>query len=90
MQGPAQRIHLIESSLRCFLYGTLSLIPLLGLGFAVLALRLHFRTWAETADGWNPAGRYLRAGFCLAWIGALISVSALALFVVVLMNEYGF
>jgi hypothetical protein len=90
MQGPTERIQLIEGSLRCFVYGILSVIPLFGLGFAVLALRMHFKTWAETAEGWNPARRYLLAGFGLAWIGALISVGALALFVLVLIEHYGF
>ena len=90
MQKPVERIRLIERSLRCFVYGILSLIPFVGVGFAVLALELHFKTWAETGDGWNPARRYLLAGFCLAWLGILVSVGGLVSFVVVLINHYGF
>ncbi len=90
MQSAAERIHLIERSLRCFVYGILSLIPFLGLGFAVLALRLHFKTWAETGDGWNPARSYLLLAFCLAWLGVLVSVGGLASFVIILINQYGF
>ena len=90
MQSPAERIHLIERSLRCFVYGLLSLIPVIGLGFAALTLRLHFKTWAEAGDNWNPARRYLLAGFCLAWLGALVSVGGLALFIVILIKHYEF
>lgn len=90
MQSPAERIHLIERSLRCFVYGLLSLIPFVGLGFAALTIRLHFKTWAEAGNRWNPARRYLTAGFCLAWLGVLVSVGGLALFVAVLIKQYGF
>ncbi|HUL51300.1 MAG TPA: hypothetical protein VLU94_01820 [Candidatus Nitrosotalea sp.] len=88
LQDPSERIRLIERSLRCFVYGWFSLIPLLGLGMAVTALGLHFKTWADTGDSWNPARRYLFAGFILAWIGVLISIGGLALFVLVLIKHY--
>jgi hypothetical protein len=90
MQSPAERIQLIERSLRCFVYGMLSLVPLVGLGFAALTIRLHFKTWAEAGDRWNPAQRYLQFGFCLAWLGVLVSVGGLALFVVILIKQYEF
>ncbi len=90
MPSPAERIDLIERSLRCFVYGWLSLIPLIGLAMALIAIGLHFKTGSDTGDGWNPARRYLLAGSYLAWIGVLISVGALALFVMVLMNRYDF
>ncbi|HKS38141.1 MAG TPA: hypothetical protein VJW76_13170 [Verrucomicrobiae bacterium] len=90
MQSPAERIHLIERSLRCFVYGLLSLIPFVGLGFAALTIRLHFKTWAEPGDRWNPARKYLVAGFCLAWLGVLVSVGGMALFVVILIKRYEF
>jgi hypothetical protein len=90
MPPNTDRIRLIERSLRCFVYGLLSLIPLVGLGLALLAIRLHFRTWAESGGDWNPAKRYLLGGFCLAWLGVLLSLGAMALFAVFLSQHYGF
>jgi hypothetical protein len=90
MQPPAERIRLIERSMRCFVLGLLSLIPLVGLGLAVLAIRLHIRAWADGDHGWNPARVYLAAGLCLAWVGVLISLLAIGLFVVALVKFYDY
>jgi len=68
----------------------LSLIPLVGLGLALLAIRLHFQTWAESGGNWNPAKSYLLGGFCLAWLGILFSLGAVALFAVFLSRHYNF
>lgn len=90
MHDPAHRIRLIERSLRCFVFGFLSLIPLIGLGPAVLAVSLHFKVWSESGTEWNPAIRYATAGFCLAWIGIAISVGGIGLFLKLVLNRYGF
>jgi hypothetical protein len=90
MQTATDRIGLIERSLRCFVFGLLSLVPLLGLGPAVIALRLHFRTWSESGGEWNPARRYVTVGFWLAWTGILVSLLSVALFVVLLIKIYDF
>ena len=90
MQAPADRIRLIERSLRCFVFGLLSLIPLLGLPFAILAVSWHLKVWSEFGREWNPARLYLGCGYGLAWLGGLISFGALAVFVAVLMKYYQF
>jgi hypothetical protein len=91
MSSPDDRINLIERSLRCFAYGCLSLIPLVGLGFAILAVRKHLKVWADGSKGeWNPARVYLHMGFSLAWLGGLVSLTALALFMFFLLQSYGF
>ena len=89
MKEPAARIHLIEESLRCFMLGWLSLIPVLGLAPGVLAIRLHFLVWAGEDGGWNPAKRYLLAGLCLAWCGIAISIAALAVGLLILVRYEG-
>jgi hypothetical protein len=81
---------MIENSLRCHCYGWLSLIPMLGLPFVVLAIQQYHRTWAEAGENWNPAKRHLTAGLALAWIGALMTFGAVALFVLILIHEYGY
>ena len=68
------RIETINGSLRCFVFGLLSLVPLLGIPLGVLAL-LHFRRVAvENGSGWNPARIYLWWGFVLGGMGLLASL----------------
>jgi uncharacterized membrane protein len=86
MLSPDDRISLIERSLRCFAYGWLSLIPLVGLGFAILAVRTHLKARAVEGMEWNPAKVYLHLGFSLAWLGGLVSLMALALSMFILLN----
>ena len=78
MQTPADRIRLIHQSHRCFVFGVLSLVPVVGLAMAILAIRLHIRTGADSGAGWNPARRYWRAGYWLAWAGVLVTLIAVA------------
>lgn len=78
MLNPAQRIRVIKLSLRCFVYGWLSLLPLIGLPASIVAIGTHFRTMAVCGGQWNPAKRYLVVGYCLAWLGVLISVGVVA------------
>jgi len=90
MDAPTDRIRIIERSLRCFFFGLLSLIPLIGLGLAMLAIRLHFKTWAASGGEWNPAGRYLLAGYCLAWLSILLTLGAVASFAVFLIRHFDY
>ena len=90
MDSPEDRIRIIRQSLRCFTLGWLSLIPLIGLGLGVLAIVLHFKVWTGGGATWNPARPYLLWGFVLAWFGGLISMATLALFLLILMKNYGF
>ena len=90
MPTPADKVRVIEQSLRCFAFGLLSLIPLLGLPFAVLAVVRHRNAWSQGDGEWNPTKAYLVWGFGLAWLGGLISLGALAIFVLALTKLYDF
>ena len=90
MPTPADKVRVIEQSLRCFAFGLLSLIPLLGLPFAILAVVRHRNARSQGDREWNPAKPYLVWGFRLAWLGGLISLGALALFVISLTKFYDF
>ena len=90
MPTPADKVRVIEESLRCFVFGLLSLIPLLGLPFAILAVVRHLNAWSQGDGEWNPAKAYLVWGFSLAWLGGLISLGALAIFVLALTKLYDF
>ena len=89
MPTPADKVRVIEQSLRCFVFGLLSLIPLLGLPFAILAVARHLNAWSRGEREWNPAKPYLVWGFGLAWLGGLISLGALVIIVVALTKLYG-
>ena len=74
------RIRLIERSLRCFVLGWVGLVPLLGLGPAVMAITLFLEIRRENATEWNPAGRYLLAGVVLGSLGILVPTLGLLCF----------
>jgi len=59
----------MERSLRCFTFGLLGLVPVLGAPFSVLSVILHFRVRFLTGAGWNPAEPYVVWGFILATWG---------------------
>ncbi len=88
MLSPTARIDLIQRSLRCYVLGWLSLIPLLGLGLAVHAINLHFKIRADTGQEWNPAQTYLRLGFGLSCLGLAISLAAFGLVIIVVYRNY--
>ena len=67
------RIEIIERSLRCFGFGIASLIPVFGIPMAVLAIAQYRTVVLGRRQEWNPADRYLMAGFLLAGAGLLIS-----------------
>jgi hypothetical protein len=67
----------------------LSLIPLLGLPFAIVAIARQLNAWSQGEREWNPANPYLVWGFGLAWLGGLISLGALAIIVVALTKLQG-
>ena len=63
-----RRITVMEDSLRCHAYGWLSLVPLAGIGFVVLAVRMFRRVDRERSE-WNPAQHLWLRGLVLACFG---------------------
>lgn len=78
MPTPEQRIVILDASARSLLYGWLSLVPVLGAGFAVAAWRQRGRVRTAGGADWNPASRHLYWGGVLARIGALETLGWLA------------
>jgi hypothetical protein len=79
MPEAAQRIRIIEASLRCFVLGWLSLLPVIGLCPALLEFLCHSKVSSMAGEAWNPAKRCLVAGHCLACLGSVVSFVALGL-----------
>ena len=73
--GPAQRIAVIEDSLRCFTYGWLSCLPVIGAGYLYPAVR-RFAFVRRSEVEWNPARGYQAAGLALASVGWLITLGS--------------
>jgi hypothetical protein len=66
-------MEMIEQSLRCFVFGLLGLIPIVGIPMAVYSHAQYRSVRRGQAGRWNPAQRYL------FW-GALCARMGLALF----------
>jgi len=83
------KVRLIKRSVRCLLFGWLSLIPLLGLVPAFIALHLHRSVRREAGGEWNPAASYARWGYVLALLGiAGWLTGCTGVFMVVLQNLF--
>jgi hypothetical protein len=68
------RVRVIEQSLRCYLAGWWSLIPIIGLLPAVIAVCLYLSVRNQVEDQWNPASAYLWKGILLAMTGVCVSL----------------
>ena len=80
------KVQVIERSLRCFVFGLLGLVPVLGMGLAVVAFYHFNKTRAEVGDEWNPARKYLNCGFALAGFGLFLSLVFFAVLIVKLIS----
>lgn len=50
--------RVIRQSVRCFVFGALGAIPIVGIGLAIQALRLHRRIFTELQQPWKPPPLY--------------------------------
>jgi hypothetical protein len=60
-------VRVIRQSIRCFLFGTLGAVPIVGCGLALQALRLHRRVLTDLQQPWKCPPLYFY------WIAALIN-----------------
>ena len=65
------KIKLLNSSMRCFMFGLLGLIPLIGLPFALAALWIAGRVRVKEKQLWNAARPYRIWGVVMAATGTL-------------------
>jgi len=69
---PSAKIQMLKSSLRCFAYGLLGLLPIIGLPFAIAALVVSARVRTEQKKIWNAARPYWIWGVVCAAIGTVL------------------
>jgi hypothetical protein len=81
----SDKIQMLKGSMRCFIYGLLGLLPVLGLPFALAALYISGRVRVKEKLFWNAARPYRLWGVACAavglifWMGIYIIVLARAL-----------
>lgn len=65
------KIKMMKASLRCFFWGLLGLLPVIGLPFAILALVTSGGVRARQKLHWNPARPYWLGGVICAAFGTI-------------------
>jgi hypothetical protein len=81
MVGEAvDKIAMIQSSLRCFIYGLIGLLPGIGLPFACLAFWNASRARAFEQRHWNVAKPYRIWGVISAGLGTIFCTGPVVLF----------
>jgi hypothetical protein len=84
---PSAKIQMLKSSMRCFAFGLLGLLPIIGLPFAIAALWISGRVRAREKLFWNAARPYRIWGMACAavgtglWAGIPIIIVARALMI---------
>lgn len=66
------KIVMIESSLRCFTFGLLGLLPFIGVPFSIAALWNAGKTRVREKQYWNPAKMYRDWGIICAATGMVV------------------
>jgi len=66
------KVVMIEASLRCFMFGLIGLLPVIGLPFSILALWNGGRARIREKRYWNPAKKYRINGVICAGIGMVL------------------
>ena len=69
---PAAKIKMMKGSIRCLTLGLLSLLPLIGVPFALAALWASFTARKKERQFWNPAKPQRILGLICAAFGALL------------------
>ncbi|HMJ88512.1 MAG TPA: hypothetical protein VK530_01780 [Candidatus Acidoferrum sp.] len=66
----------IAASLRCFILGLLSVVPVVGIVCALMSIAAYLGT---STDSWNPARRYARLGVLLAAAGLALQTTIVSI-----------
>jgi hypothetical protein len=76
---PAAKIKMMKGSIRCLVFGTLSLLPVIGVPFGLAALWLSGRIRAQEKLFWNPARPYRIGGAVCAAFGTIFGTGILGM-----------
>ena len=76
---PAAKIKMMKGSIRCLIYGLLSLLPVIGVPFGLAALWVSGRVHVKERQFWNPAKPYRIYGVVCAVIGTILGTGILGM-----------
>jgi hypothetical protein len=77
--NPTAKIQMLKSSMKCFVFGLLGLIPVIGLPFALAALWISGRVRIKEKLFWNAARPYRIWGVVCAGVGTVLWLGILAI-----------
>ena len=83
------KIQMLKSSMKCFVFGLLSLLPVIGLPFALAALWISGRVRMKEKQLWNAARPYRIWGVACAAVGAILWGFILMLIIYNIANRVG-
>jgi hypothetical protein len=84
------KIKMLKSSMKCFVLGLLSLLPIIGLPFGLAALWISGRVRVKENQLWNAARPYRICGAVCAAVGTILWAGILMIVVArVMMFAYG-
>ena len=86
--APAAKIKMMQASIRCLAYGTLGLLPVIGLPFAFAALWTSGRVRKQEKLFWNPAKPYRIWGAVCGGVSAVFWIVADTLIVLQAIHIY--
>ena len=69
--GAEAKVRMLQSSLRCFAFGLLGLLPVIGIPFAIAALWISGRVRVKEKQLWNAARPYRIWGVACAAAGTI-------------------
>jgi hypothetical protein len=81
------KVLAIRFALRCFTCGLLSLVPVIGIAFALLAVSFYTKASNHAPEDWHVARRYAVWGMMSAALGLLLNFTAIAGLVVKLAEK---
>jgi hypothetical protein len=85
--NPQIKIEIIEGSVRCYVLGLCSLLPVIGIPLSLIALTQCQRVKQMAGSQWNPAHRQLRRGSLFAWLGLVATALEIGLVAIILINN---
>ena len=71
MTNAEAKIQMLKGSMRCFAFGMLGLLPVIGLPFALAALWISGRVRVKEKQLWNAARPYRIWGVVCAAVGTI-------------------
>ncbi len=69
------KIEMLKNSLRCFVFGLVGLLPIIGFPFAIVSLLFSAKVRTGQKHFWNAARPYWIGGLVFSGLGILFSLT---------------